>query len=189
MWANRALEQQWIENYKDKGAYLQAVGIAPVPTKAFRTQGVHGWILGFNSRPSTLRFTLEINSSTHEDLLVEEDKSIKPRSTGRPQVKSSSRHRESARPPLSHAVRPDPLPAQRGPVSGTQSVDSQRLQILEDRFDKLEGRQARIEEKVDARFSEISTSLRQLLNASGVHQRESTGDTPAPKHPRHDAML
>ena len=120
-----------------KGAYLQAVGIAPVPTKAFRTQGVHGWILGFNSRPSTLRFTLEINSSTHEDLLVEEDKSIKPRSTGRPQVKSSSRHRESARPPLSHAVRPDPLPAQRGPVSGTQSVDSQRLQILEDRFDKL----------------------------------------------------
>lgn len=168
---------------------LQAVGIAPVPKKAFRTQGVHGWILGFNSRPSTLRFTLEINSSTHEILLVEEDKSVKPRSTGRQQVKPFGKSNDIARQSTTATVRTEPPQAQRGSVSGGLSVDAQRLQILEDRFDKLEGRQARIEEKVDARFSEISTSLRQLLNASGIHQRESTGDTPAPKHPRHDASL
>lgn len=165
---------------------LQAVGLAPVPSKAFRSGGVHGWILGFSSVPTVLRFTLDINTSTHEILLVEEDKSLKPRSSGRPPVRQQGKFNDHAG--VSHASKSEPQPP-RAQTVAVSSHDAHRIQALEARFDKLESRQTRMEEKVDSRFSEISSSLRQLLHAAGNHPREPTGETPAPKHQRHDGQL
>lgn len=167
---------------------LAAVGLAPVPSKAFRSGGVHGWILGFASVPSVLRFTLDINTSTYEILLVEEDKSFKPRPQGRPLGRQQGKPGEQAGHP-GPGSKTDLLPSSRVPTVSVQSHDTHRLQALEARFDKLESRQNRMEEKVDSRFSEISSSLCQLLNAAGSHAREPTGETPAPKHQRHDNQL
>ena len=36
---------------------LQATGVAPIPTRAFRTGGVYSWSLAFDAKPSVLRFT------------------------------------------------------------------------------------------------------------------------------------
>ena len=74
------------------------------------------------------------------------------------------------------------------PVS-TLAADNQRIAKLEERFDQLEQRQVRVESKVDARFEEISSSLRQLLQASQTRTRDPSGETPAPKHARNEGSL
>lgn len=48
----------------------------------------------------------------------------------------------------------------------------------------MESRQTRIEEKFDAKFDDISSSLRQLLQAAhATRARDPTGETPAAKAP------
>lgn len=166
---------------------VQAVGLAPVPSKAFRSNGVFGWVLGFGSRPTTLRFTLNINGETFEILLVEEDRTPAVRGSAKAQKwrkeKGTAEGKPSHAAPVSH-----PPPAHFAP-NPLATSESHRIQILEQKFDKLENRQLRMEEKMDSRFSDISDSLRQLLQASNAHPRESTGETPNPKHPRHDSLL
>ena len=166
---------------------VQAVGLAPVPSKAFRTNGVFGWVLGFGARPSVLRFTLDINGATYEILLVEEERISGPKGQSKGQKwkkdKNSAEGKSITSTPATgqspgHFVA-SPLP----------SGESQRISALEQRFDKLENRQSRMEEKMDTRFTDISNSLRQLLQASSAHQRERSGETPDPKHQRHDNLL
>lgn len=166
---------------------VQAVGLAPVPSKAFRTNGVFGWVLGFAARPSVLRFTLNINGSTFEILLVEEDRTslVKP-PTKAFRWKKDKYPGEGKGPPSAASGAPVAMPFVPAPVN---SQDSQRIQALEQRFDKLESRQSRMEEKMDSRFSDISDSLRQLLQASAAHPRDTSGETPNPKHPRRDDHL
>ena len=69
------------------------------------------------------------------------------------------------------------------------AAENHRITKLEERFDQLEQRQVRVESKVDARFEEISSSLRQLLQASQTRTRVPSGETPAPKHPRQEGSL
>ena len=163
------------------------MGLAPVPSKAFRTNGVFGWVLGFGARPSVLRFTLDINGATYEILLVEEERISGPKGQSKGQKwkkdKNSAEGKSITSTPATgqspgHFVA-SPLP----------SGESQRISALEQRFDKLENRQSRMEEKMDTRFTDISNSLRQLLQASSAHQRERSGETPDPKHQRHDNLL
>lgn len=64
-------------------AVAKAVGQPPIPTKAFRSSGVHGWLIAFEHRPTVLKFALEINGITHEILLVEEPAGPIPKPIGR----------------------------------------------------------------------------------------------------------
>ena len=82
-------------------------------------------------------------------------------------------------------------PATSPPFTAAPSfaAESHRIAKLEERFDQLEQRQVRVESKVDARFEEISSSLRQLLQASQTRTRDPSGETPAPKHARQEGSL
>ena len=53
-------------------ATKKATGLAPIPSKAFRLNGVFGWTLSFEKKPSIMTFTIEINGRPHEVLLVED---------------------------------------------------------------------------------------------------------------------
>lgn len=160
----------------------QATGLAPVPTRAFRFGGVYGWNLAFDAKPKIDRFTLDINGSTFEILLVEECM-LPP-----PKPQRNQQKKDKMPPPggnTAAAVSKSAPFVPQPPFSG----ESQRIAKLEEKFDLMEQRQSRIEHKVDARFEEISSSLRQLLHASTSRSRESTGDTPAAKQPRFDGSL
>lgn len=161
----------------------KAIGLPPIPTKAFRSNGVHGWIVAFESKPTTAKFALQINGHTHEILLVEESAFPLAKPLQRQQNNTkSSRPSEPA-----GSVTKSPQPDLRF-VAAHSSADAQRIDKLEQRFEALESRQGRMEQKVDERFSDIANSLRQLLQAANAPRaRESTGDTPAPKVPKHDS--
>ena len=52
-------------------------------------------------------------------------------------------------------------------------------------MNKMDQRQAGIEAKLDTRFDEVCSTLRQLLNSQTSRDRDTSGDTPPPKHPKH----
>lgn len=113
---------------------LQAVGLAPIPTKAFRAGGVHGWVLAFGSKPSVQRFSLEINKGTFEILLVEEELTPFAKPFGKPpnHVKKAKRQDESnARPGTTANTdagrNPSFTPSSQIGLEAQRSVESQRL--------------------------------------------------------------
>ena len=162
---------------------LQATSHAPVPTRAFRTGGVYSWSLAFDKKPSVLRFTLDINGSTFEILLVEESLSQQPK------VNKPQSHPKASKSSTNAPRDPGPPPAGSFASASAFVAENHRITKLEERFDQLEQRQVRVESKVDARFEEISSSLRQLLQASQTRTRVPSGETPAPKHPRQEGSL
>ena len=153
-------------------ATLKATGLPPLPSRAFRSNGVCGWTMAFQKRPSIAKFSVEVNGKLHEILLVEEilTGQAKPpgRSSGK-KVNDPPRQQSRAEP----AIAPQ------------YHAENIRLDRLEEKFSVLEGRQSRMEAKFDSRFDDISSSLRQLLHAANVpRDRSPTGETPAPKHQR-----
>ena len=161
----------------------KAIGLPPIPTKAFRANGVHGWIVAFESKPTTVKFALQINGNTYEILLVEE--------SAFPLAKPLQRQQNATKKNrISEVAGPSPKISQPSVhfVPTSSSAESQRIDRLEQRFEALESRQGRMEQKFDERFSDISSSLRQLLQAANAPRaREPTGESPAPKVPKHDA--
>ena len=148
-------------------ATLKATSLPPLPSRAFRSNGVCGWTLAFQKRPTISKFSVEVNGKLHEILLVEENSP--------PPTRPPPRAAEAAKP----QSRPEPAPT-------TQfSPDAARLDRLEEKFNVLEGRQSGMESKFDSRFDDISSSLRQLLQAASLpRERSPSGETPAPKQPR-----
>ena len=161
-------------------AVQTAVGAAPVPTRMFRAAGVHVWQLGFESPPATDTFTMRINSALHQILLAPPSAPEKGRGKGKQGRKKSSSNKEN----------PPNRPTTTAP-SGP-SPEKHRLEILEARFDTLQGqvagiesKQTTLEGKLDDRFSEISNTLRQLVNLTQTARaHEPSGETPPPKHSR-----
>ena len=153
-------------------ATLKATGLPPLPSRAFRSNGVCGWTMAFQKRPSIAKFSVEVNGKLHEILLVEEILAAPAKPPGR------SNGKKGNEPPRQQS-RAEPPPA-------TQyNAENIRLDRLEEKFSVLEGRQSRMEAKFDNRFDDISSSLRQLLHAANVpRDRSPTGETPAPKHQR-----
>ena len=52
-------------------AVHNATSLAPVPMRAFRSAGVHGWSVAFCTKPKVLRFGVEINARQYQILLSE----------------------------------------------------------------------------------------------------------------------
>ena len=154
-------------------ATLKATGLPPLPSRAFRTNGVCGWTLAFQKRPTIAKFSVDVNGKLHEILLVED--------TGALAVKSQTRSAGTKKPTeaAQKPSRPD------NPPTLQFSAEAVRLDRLQEKFTVLEGRQSRMEAKFDSRFDDISSSLRQLLQAANVpRDRSPSGETPAPKHQR-----
>ena len=158
-------------------ATTQSTKVAPIPMRTFRIAGVVTWVLAFASKPTINRFHIEVNGTPHEILLQELTEAFKPRSGGKGSGKT-----KSSKAPAQPGPKPMFGPQQFTPVPGVSTQDSARIDKLEQRFDRIEARQSRFEEKVDGRFEHISDSLRQILQTVGPSRaREVTGDTPPPK--------
>ncbi|CAK8986436.1 unnamed protein product [Durusdinium trenchii] len=158
-------------------ATTQSTKVAPIPMRTFRIAGVVTWVLAFASKPTINRFHIEVNGTPHEILLQELTEVFKPRSGGKGSGKT-----KSSKAPAQPGPKPMFGPQQFTPVPGVSTQDSARIDKLEQRFDRIEARQSRFEEKVDGRFEHISDSLRQILQTVGPSRaREVTGDTPPPK--------
>ena len=156
-------------------AVLSATSHAPVPMRAFRVAGVHGWSLAFETLPKLETFTVEINGRTYQILLAESQPSVLNR-TSKPLRNNRAPAKQSAQIP------PPPLVQTYPTVQ--HSVDTQRLDKLEQRIEVLDQRQNKFEHRIDSRFDEVSSMLRQLVNQGSSRERSPTGSTPPAKQGR-----
>ena len=156
-------------------AVAAATGTPPVPTRAYRTAGVHYWSLAFGETPNKLRFTIDVSGSLHEVLLVPSTNRYNPRVTnkqpGNKQPKKAKQHQSQAE------TKGDQVQV----ITKTSEVDELRLAKLEAKVDELEGRQDRFEKKFDSRLDGVDAALRQLLQRSEPRTREATHDSPPAK--------
>ena len=143
--------------------------------RTYRAAGVHTWVVTAQELPKAFRFTLEINKELVE-ILVQEvsmNQPVRPPAKGKSKGKSKS----TDIPPEPNSSWPLKMPVQ------TQGrSDEIRLDRLEERFEKLESRQAQFEGRVDSKFDTIQDSLRQLLANTNPRTRDASGETPPGKH-------
>ena len=156
-------------------AVLSATSQAPVPMRAYRSAGVHGWSLAFQDLPKLETFTVEINDKTFQILLSDPQPTPFNRAPKLPQPRSKTA--------VGHATLPPPPPAPMFP-SAQQTAETQRIDRLEQRLDAMDHRQSKFETKLDSKFDEVSSILRQLVSQSSQRDRSPTGDTPPPKNAR-----
>ena len=161
-------------------AVNKAVGLPPVPTRTFRSAGVHVWQLGFESPPKVDNFTVKINGDIFQILLAPVAASEKGSGKGKNNRKAAN----PKKPPETPSVPAPPgLPA--------FSTEHKRLDVLEARFDSLQGqvtgiekKQSSIEQKLDSKFEDIGNTLRQLVQLSAQRPHEKSGESPPPKYPK-----
>lgn len=159
-------------------AVNKAVGTPPVPTRQYRLAGVHVWQLGFAIEPKLDTFTVKVNSIVYQILLSPSATSDKGQGKGK-----GNKKRNGKGPRLDDAT-PVKVSA---PLSST--AESKRIETLEARFDSLqsqvtgiEAKQGSLESKIDDRFVEISSTLRQLVQLTqGARPHEPTGESPPSK--------
>ena len=158
-------------------AVHKAVGLPPVPTRTFRSAGVHVWQLGFESPPKVDDFTVKINGDIFQILLAPNAEPEK--GSGKGKSNRKPKNKQAAEPPAPTA--PPGLPA--------FNPEQKRLEVLEARFDTLQGqvsgiekKQVTLETKLDSRFEEIGSTLRQLVQLSTAPRpHERTGERPPSK--------
>lgn len=158
-------------------AVNKAVGLPPVPTRQYRQAGVHVWQLGFAAEPKVDTFTVKVNSDVFQILLSPSVAGEKGHGKGKAPRKKGSRSSPKDDKTTTPSV---PVPT---------AAESKRIEVLEARFDSLqsqvssiETKQSSLEGKIDERFVEISSTLRQLVQLSqGGRSHEPTGETPPAK--------
>ena len=162
-------------------AVKEATGSPPIPTRAYRAAGVYSWTLAFQDAPSTDRFIIEVGGQLHEVLLVPTQQRYNPKTQHREQATKAKKQKA-----LHEPTAPQPITI---PLGNPQArEDTSRLDRLEARVGDLETKQTNFERRFDERLDGVDSALRQLLQRSErseqARQREPTGDTPPPKHPR-----
>ena len=162
-------------------AVNKAVGSPPVPTRTFRSAGVHVWQLGFEAPPKVTDFTVKINGELFQILLT----------PSMPAEKGQGKGKSSKRFPKQKQKDEVAAPGPSAPAAAAFNPDRRRLDTLEAKFDSLQGqvtgiekKQSVMETKLDSRFDDISNTLRQLLQMSASRSHEKTGETPPPKMPK-----
>ncbi|CAK9090933.1 unnamed protein product [Durusdinium trenchii] len=159
----------------------KAVSQAPIPTRTFRSAGVHTWQLGFQTLPHVQTFTVKINGSLHQILLTPTPFHSKGNGKGK------------QRPPKKGFTKDEPHfpPAATSIAAASAQQDKKRIDQLENRFDSLqkqvtgiEHKQTSLESKLDQRFNDIGDTLRQLVQLSTNRAHEPSGESPPPKNQR-----
>eukprot|EP00913_Durusdinium_trenchii_P031723 g29708.t2 len=109
-------------------AVNKAVGLPPVPTRTFRSAGVHVWQLGFDSPPKVDDFTVKINGEIFQILLAPVITAEKGGGKGKQQRKApkAKKNEVSSSSAADHSI----------PASNSEH---KRLEVLEARFDTLQG--------------------------------------------------
>ena len=156
---------------------LQATGLAPLPMRAFRVAGVHGWSLAFESRPTVDKFTVQFNDKQYEVLLAD----------SQPGLFNRLPKQQKPQKNIPRSSNFEPLPAPVSYPSAQKSAEAERIDRLEERIDKIDTRQSRLETKFDGRFDEVSAMLRQLVGQQTSRDRSPTntlGESPPYKQPR-----
>lgn len=154
---------------------IQALKLPVLPLRTFRAAGVHVWIVATDRKPTVSSFPVQINADVVDILIQEvENAPAKPgKGGGKGGQKGKNKPPASTEPPkawtfassiASHSAKPDEA----------------RIQRLEERFEKIEARQATFETKVDGKFDSTQDALRQIL--ANARSREPSGETPPAKH-------
>ena len=155
---------------------MQALRLPVLPLRTYRAAGVHVWIATCDKKPVVTSFPLQINADVVEILIQEVDNTQpKPgKAAGKGGPKGKAKMPIPAESAKSWSVAPAIVP------SGSKADDA-RLQRLEERFEKIESRQATFEARVDGKFDTIQDALRQILVNTNGRSREPTGESPPAK--------
>ena len=156
---------------------LQALRLPVLPLRTYRSAGVHVWIVTTDKKPTVSSFPLQINDSVVEILIQQIENPVPKTSKAGGKGGSKGKAKTSAPAEL---LKPWHPPSAIAPVSA--KPDDARIQRLEERFDKIEARQATFESRVDGKFDTIQDALRQILANTNSRAREPTGETPPSKH-------
>ena len=156
---------------------IQALKIPALPLRTYRAAGVHVWIVTTDKKIDATSFPLQINADVVEILIQEIEhgppKSAKSSGKGQTKGKGKNSNASEAGKAWTSPVVLAPTPAR---------PDEARIQRLEDRFDKIEARQATFESRVDGKFDSIQDALRQILANANARAREPSGESPPTKH-------
>ena len=159
----------------------KAVSQPPIPTRMFRSAGVHTWQLGFQTNPTVQTFTVKINGALHQILLTPSPQHPKGGGKGK-----QRQPKKTASPSATNVP-----PAVTSIAVASAQQDKKRIDLLEHRFDSLqqqvtgiERKQTSMESKLDQRFNDIGDTLRQLVQLSTNRTHEPSGETPPPKNQR-----
>ena len=155
---------------------LQALNIPVLPLRTYRAAGVHVWIVTTDKKPAVTSFPLQINADVVEILIQEIEHG--PSRPGKAGGKGNQKGKGKS---LAHETS-KPWAAPTVPPISPAVADDARIQRLEERFEKIETRQANFESKVDGKFDSIQDALRQILANTNSRVREPTGETPPSKH-------
>ena len=158
----------------------KATGKAPIPTKAFRSAGVHGWTLAFQERPAKTRFTIQINSSVHE-ILLSEPQGPAPKQN-RVQTLKAQKQAKGQKPPEPSAPS---LPS--FPPAVQKHAESERIDRLEAKMSQLDARQTSLETQLHTRFDDVGVQLQKILSSvqPNTRQRAETEGSPPTKPPKY----
>ena len=149
--------------------------VSGLSMRTYRAAGVHTWVVTAQELPKASRFTLEINRELVE-ILVQE---VVPSQPARPSAKGKSKGKSKGNDVPAEPIAPWPL---KMPAQSQARPDDLRIDRLEERFEKLESRQAQFEGRVDSKFDTIQDSLRQLLANTNPRARDASGETAPGKH-------
>ena len=159
----------------------KAVSQPPIPTRMFRSAGVHTWQLGFQTNPTVQTFTVKINGALHQILLTPSPQHPKGGGKGK-----QRQHKKTASPSVTTVP-----PAVTSIAVASAQQDKKPIDLLEHRFDSLqqqvtgiEHKQTSMESKLDQRFNDIGDTLRQLVQLSTNRTHEPCGESPPPKNQR-----
>ena len=156
---------------------LQALRLPVLPLRTYRSAGVHVWIVTTDKKPTVSSFPLQINDTVVE-ILIQQVETLLPKSNKQGGKGGQKGKTKSSSP--ADAVKLWAPPSAITPVLA--KPDEARIQRLEERFDKIEARQATFESRVDGKFDSIQDALRQILANTNARAREPTGETPPSKH-------
>ena len=155
---------------------MQALRLPVLPLRTYRAAGVHVWIVTCDKKPDVTSFPLQINADVVE-ILIQEIDNVAPKQ-GKAAGKGGQKGKGKA---ATQGDASKPWPVAPAIAAPSNKADEARLQRLEDRFEKIETRQATFEARVDGKFDTIQDALRQILANTNGRSREPTGETPPAK--------
>ena len=152
-----------------------ATKASPIPTRCFKMLGLTTWTLAFQEKPPAGKFLIDFNGSSYEILLSESQVNhheTKNAKQGKKESKGKGKGSKSAS-------------SQEDKPFQNQDETSQRISVLEAKFNTMERRQDSLESKINDGFSSVNDQLRQVLQAiTPKAAHDPTGLSPPPKMPK-----